>query len=131
VRDNVLFGGTSFIGFPGPQCADYNTVPIPVPFAVDRNNTEGLLLQDSFVEVSDGDSLTCILPPDGGDYWPRSSRNNSGAGGGMSKGGKVGVGLGVFFGLCIIGIVSYRIRDVALKRRQRGQGRIIELIPNP
>jgi len=48
----------------------------------------------------------------------------------MSKLGKVGVALGVFFGLCIIGIVSYRIRDVALKRRQRGQGRIIKFIPN-
>jgi len=102
-----------------------------VPFAVDRNNTESLSLQDSFVEISDGDSLTCILPPDGGDYWPRSSVSNSDGSGGMSKLGKVGVTLGVFFGLCIIGIASYRIRDVALKRRQRGQGRYIKFIANP
>ena len=131
VQDNVLFGGTSFIGSPGPQCADYNTVPAPVPFAVDRNNTENLSLQSSFVEISNGDSLTCILPPDGGDYWPLSSDDDNDASGGISKPGKVGVALGVFFGLCIIAIVSYRYRDVALKRRQRGQERIIKFIPNP
>ena len=131
VRDNILDGATSFIGFPGPQCADYNTVPMPIPFGVDRNNTENLLLQDSFVEISDGDSLTCILPPDGGDYWPIGNDNRDDAGGGLSKLSKVGIALGVFFGLCIIAIVSYRIRDAAVKRRQRGQGRIIKYIPNP
>jgi len=104
---------------------------MPVPFAVDRNNTESLSLQDSFAEISDGDSLTCILPPDGGDYWPRRSGDHYSAGGGLSKLTKAGIALGAFFGLCIIAIVSYRIRVAALRRRQRGQGRIIKLIPNP
>jgi len=104
---------------------------MPGPFVVDMNNTENLSLQDSFVEISDGDLLTCILPPNGGDYWPLSSQNDDNTGGGISKLGKAGIGLGVFFGLCIIAIVSYRIRGLALKRRQRGQGRLIKFIQNP
>ena len=104
----------------------------------DKNNTEGLTLQNTFTEISDGDSLTCILPPDGGDYWPfrddgPSSNNttpgggggstpgNSGSGG-LSSGAKAGVAIGVILGVALIAIATYFIRKAALRQLQQKEG---------
>ena len=70
VQNNGLFGNTAFIGSPGPYCNSDDTTPTPQPFVVDTSDTEGLSLQSDFVQISDGDGMTCIVPPDGGDYWP-------------------------------------------------------------
>lgn len=140
VQNNDLFGNTTFIGSRGPNCTTYDTTPTPQPFVVDRNNTDGLSLQSNFVQISDGDSLTCILPPTGGDYWPfrddgPSSNNtssgggggstpgssNGGGGGGLSSGAKAGIAVGVVLGVALIAVATYFIRKAALKK-QRGGG---------
>ena len=107
---------------------------------VDTNNTEGLSLQSNFVQVSDGDSLTCILPPDGGDYWPYrengpSNNTSSGGGGstpnssndgrgGLSGGAKAGIAIGVILGVALIAVASYFIRKAALRKQLEDRGAI-------
>ena len=139
VENNDLFGNTTFIGSRGPNCTTYDTTPTPQPFVVDRNNTQDLSLQSNFVNIPDGDSLTCILPPDGGDYWPyrdpnsnNTSSNGSGGGSstpsslgnnnGLSGGAKAGIALGVVLGLALIAAATYFIRKAALKRQQQQRG---------
>lgn len=138
VQNNVLFGNTSFIGSRGPNCTTFDTTPTPQPFVVDYNNTDSLTLQPDFDQISDGDSLTCILPPDSGDYWPfggnpstnSTTPNNNGNGnggstpsgsnggkGGLSGGAKAGIALGVILGLALIVVATYLIRKAALKRQ--------------
>jgi hypothetical protein len=146
MQNNVLFGNTSFIGSKGPNCTTYDTVPTPQPFVVDYNNTDTLTLQSNFDQIPDGDSLTCILPPDGGDYWPfrspggsndttsgggggdgGSSPNNSSGGnkkGGLSGGAKAGIAVGVIVGVAVIAIATYLIRKAALKRQQQSTKRL-------
>ncbi|KAF9025901.1 hypothetical protein BDZ89DRAFT_1161558 [Hymenopellis radicata] len=73
VTGNTLFGNTSFIGSPGPNCSDTDIPPTPQPFVMTANVTAdggGSTVQAGFDVVSNGDALTCVLPPDGGDYWP-------------------------------------------------------------
>lgn len=110
---------------------------------VDYNNTEGLNLQSDFVQIPDGDSLTCILPPDGGDYWPfggnpsanntdttpgngdPSTPNNSGNDGGkdeLSGGIKAGIAVGAVLGVVLIAVAAYFIRKAALKRQLQTEG---------
>lgn len=143
VQNNVLFGNTSFIGSRGPNCTNYDTTPTPQPFVVDYNNTSGLNLQSDFVQIPDGDSLTCILPPDGGDYWPfggnpNGTNNNTttpgGGGGGptpnnsssgkngLSGGVKAGIAVGVVLGVALIVAAAYFIRKSALKKEQQAGG---------
>ena len=139
VENNVLFGNTTFIGSRGPNCSTTDTTPTPQPFVFDKNNTDGLSIQSSFTEISDGDSLTCILPPNGGDYWPfrddGPSHNNTTPGGGgggstpgssgsggLSSGAKAGVALGVILGLALIAIATYFIRKAALRQQQQNGG---------
>lgn len=105
------------------------------------NNTADLTLQSDFVQIPDGDSLTCILPPDGGDYWPyggspSSSNNNttsdggsgngsnpSGSnGGGLTAGAKAGIAVGVILGVALLAIATYFIRRAALKKQLEGRG---------
>lgn len=95
---------------------------------VDRNNTEDLQLEYGFQNISNGDALICILPPNGGDNWPFRDQYSAG---GLSRVGKIGVALGAFFAVCLIAIVSYLIRNANLKRRQQGKGEIIKFIPIP
>jgi len=137
IENNVLFGNTTFIGSRGPNCSTTDTTPTPQPFVFDKNNTEGLTLQSTFTEISDGDSLTCILPPDGGDYWPfgggGSSNNTTPGGGGggstpgnsgssgLSRGAKAGIAIGVILGVVLIAVATYFIRKAAL-RQQQGEG---------
>lgn len=144
MQNNVLFGNTSFIGSRGPNCTTYDTTPTPQPFVVDYNNTDSLTLQSDFVQIPDGDSLTCILPPDGGDYWPfggnptGNNNNNTTTGGGggggsptpsgdggknrLSGGAKAGIAIGVIFGVALIAIAAYLIRKAALKRELQARG---------
>lgn len=108
---------------------------------VDYNNTNGLNLQSDFVEIPDGDSLTCILPPDGGDYWPfggnpngnnnttpgggggGSTPNNSGSGkSGLSSGVKAGIVVGAILGVALVVVATYFIRKAALKRQLQAGG---------
>jgi parallel beta-helix repeat protein len=138
VENNALFGNTSFIGSRGPNCTTFDTTPTPQPFVVDRNNTDSLSLQSSFVQIPDGDSLTCILPPDGGDYWPfrdngpsNNSTTSGGGGGstnsnnhssGLSGGAKAGIAIGVIAGVALVAIATYFIRKAALKRQLEERG---------
>lgn len=70
VQDNVLFDNYTFIGGAGPDCPwNGDAVPAPSAFIYD-NSTFQVAVQSDFLLVEDGDSLTCTLPPDGGDYWP-------------------------------------------------------------
>lgn len=105
---------------------------------VDYNTTNSLTLQSDFQQVPDGASLTCILPPDGGDYWPfggnpASNNTTSGGGGGnstpntsgssegkngLSAGAKAGIALGVILGVALIAAATYFIRKAALKKQQ-------------
>ena len=105
---------------------------------VDWNNTDSLSLQSDFVQISDGDALTCILPPDGGDYWPfrddGPSNNNTSSsggggstpngsndgGGGLSGGTKAGIAVGVVLGVALIAVATYFIRKAALRKQQGG-----------
>jgi hypothetical protein len=141
IQNNVLFGNTSFIGSRGPNCTTFDTTPTPQPFVVDYNNTDALNLQSDFVQIPDGDSLTCILPPDGGDYWPfggnPTTNNNtttgdgnptptnpasSGTNNGLSGGAKAGIAIGVVLGVTLIAIAAYFIRKAALKRQLQAGG---------
>jgi len=140
VENNALFGNTSFIGSRGPNCTTFDTTPIPQPFVVDRNNTDGLSLQPNFVQIPDGDSLTCILPPDGGDYWPYggnpsnssttpgggggggSTNSNDNSGGGLSGGAKAGIAIGVILGVALVAVATYLIRRAALKKQLEERG---------
>jgi hypothetical protein len=139
IQNNVLFGNTTFIGSRGPNCTNYDNTPTPQPFVVDRNNTDLLTLQTDFTQIPDGDSLTCILPPDGGDYWPfqenspsststtpsTPSSTSSGSSGtphsGLSGGAKAGIAIGVILGVVVIAVAAYFIRKAAVKKEQ-GEG---------
>lgn len=70
VENNVLIGNTSFIGARGPNCTSNDATPSPAAFVIDLGNVQKSSTQMDFTSVSNGDSLTCVLPPDGGDYWP-------------------------------------------------------------
>lgn len=140
VQNNDLFGNTTFIGSRGPNCTTFDSTPTPQPFVVDRNNTDGLSLQSDFVQITDGDALTCILPPDGGDYWPYRDDGPSGnntssgggggstpdddGGGGLSSGTKAGIAVGVVLGVALIAVATYFIRKAALRKQQQGGGAI-------
>lgn len=139
MQNNALFGNTSFIGSRGPNCTSFDTTPTPQPFVVGYNLTSNLNLQSDFVQVPDADSLTCILPPDGGDYWPfrtnppgasnstsggggssHDSPSNGGGKGGLSGGAKAGIAIGVVLGVALIAVVTYFIRKAALKKEAPG-----------
>ncbi|KAK0491487.1 hypothetical protein IW261DRAFT_91915 [Armillaria novae-zelandiae] len=136
VQDNVLFGNTSFIGAVGPNCSISDVdIPTPAPFVIDRNLTSAMSTQSDFQNITDGDSITCVAPPDGGDYWPyggnpetssgssgsgsgSGSTNSSSSGGGTSTGAKVGIAIGVVAGVIAIALGAWFIRKWAIKRSE-------------
>ncbi|KAJ7248467.1 hypothetical protein C8J57DRAFT_1189704 [Mycena rebaudengoi] len=69
VKNNVMFGNYTFIGKSGPNCSTSDIVPTPAAFVYDNSTTESTL-QEDFQLIPDADSLTCVLPPKNGDYWP-------------------------------------------------------------
>ena len=77
VENNVLIGNTSFIGARGPNCTANDPTPSPTAFVIDTGNVQQSTTQFDFTSVSNGDSLTCVLPPDGGDFWPFGGNPNS------------------------------------------------------
>ncbi len=89
----------------------------------------------NFQPIPDGNSLTCILPPSGGDYWPfggnpspttsspnatSSSTGTSPSGSShvLSGGAKAGIAVGVIFGVVAIAATTYFIRKAAIRRTQ-------------
>ncbi|GBE79804.1 hypothetical protein BKA93DRAFT_821502 [Sparassis latifolia] len=120
VEGNKLVGNTSFIGARGPNCTSNDVVPTPAPFVVDQSTVTMSTEQTDFQNISDGDSLTCILPPDGGDYWPfggnPSSTQSSRSSKGLSGGAKAGIAIGVIVGVVTLAVLTYLIRRWALRR---------------
>lgn len=142
VENNVLEGNTSFIGARGPNCTD--PPPSPAPFVVDLSTTTASTTQLDFQNITDGDGLTCILPPDGGDFWPFGGNPNPAPGepgapgasgtsgspgplaspassqaianGGLSGGAKAGIAVGVILGVLAVALATWFIRQWAIKR---------------
>ena len=76
VENNTLIGNTTFIGARGPNCSTTEATPGPASFIIDQNTVRTSTIQAGFMNVSNGDGLTCILPPDGGDFWPYGGNPN-------------------------------------------------------
>lgn len=70
VQENSFFGNSSFIGARGVNCSATDIVPTPQAFIIQANTTSAMSISSDFVNIEDGDSLTCVLPPNGGDFWP-------------------------------------------------------------
>lgn len=131
VQENALVGNTSFIGARGPLCEDTDVVPDPAPFIMDPDTIQGSFLQSDFQNIGGGDSLTCVLPPNGGDFWPyglnpsnsssSSSSQGTGSSGKGSSGHGVGIALGVIAGIIVCGIATWYIRKTILSRREASQ----------
>ena len=142
MQGNILVGNTSFIGSTGPNCSTTDITPQPAPFVEDQSTVQSSNIQSGFQLIPDGNSLTCIIPPSGGDYWPfggnpsatQSSPTSSGSPtstssgssalshGGLSGGGKAGIAIGVILGVAAIAAATYFIRNWAV-RRARASGR--------
>lgn len=142
VQENEMVGNTSFIGARGPLCKDSDSVPNPAPFIIDPRTTTSLTTQSDFQTVSDGDSLTCVLPPNGGDFWPfglnpsnsssplttttasptgNNGTDNSGTGSStaaVSSGSTVGIAVGVVVGVVVCAFAAWFIRRCAISRRE-------------
>lgn len=126
VQDNILLGNTSFIGARGPNCSDSDSPPAGAPFIVDSNNTDEMNIQPNFQSIGDGDDLTCVLPPNGGDFWPfgtnpsnttQPGESQTGPHGhGLSSGAKAGIAIGVILGVVFIGVATWFIRKQIVKR---------------
>ncbi|KAI0053713.1 hypothetical protein FA95DRAFT_1508275 [Auriscalpium vulgare] len=131
VQGNTLIGNTSFIGSRGPNCSQSDPTPNPSPFVIDQSNVTATTTQSEFQTIPDGDGLTCIVPPDGGDYWPYGGNpvpdsstppttvpepSSATSNGGLSGGAKAGIAIGVILGVLAIAITSWYIRKQALAR---------------
>ncbi|KAG2024028.1 hypothetical protein CC2G_001626 [Coprinopsis cinerea AmutBmut pab1-1] len=131
VLDNKLVGNTAFIGARGPNCSDSDHVPEPAPFIVDwatvgtdMNKGSGKV-QDDFVGISDGDSLTCVLPPNGGDFWPFGTNPGNTAEEAFSDknkddegGSPVGIVVGVVIGIIALGVILFFARKWYMRKME-------------
>ncbi|KAF8437255.1 hypothetical protein L210DRAFT_3547299 [Boletus edulis BED1] len=127
VENNVLIGNTSFIGSRGPNCTNNNAIPSPAAFVIDFNNVKKSTTQIDFTSVSDGDGLTCVLPPDGGNYWPfggspnasSSSSSPSTTSSSHSSGGMTaGIVIGAIGAVLFVALITWLLRRWALKHSQ-------------
>ncbi|KAG1805723.1 uncharacterized protein BJ212DRAFT_1391240 [Suillus subaureus] len=126
VENNVLIGNTSFIGARGPNCTTGDPTPSPAPFVMDINNTAQSTTQSNFQTNTDGDALTCVFPPEGGDYWPfggnpstspsSPSEPSPSTSSHSSTGKIVGIVIGVIGGIIFVALSAWFIRKWALKR---------------
>lgn len=122
VQNNVLFGGHSFIGARGPNCSASDVLPAPAAFIVDPNTTMSSSLQADFVIVADGNSLNCVQPPGGGDYWPFGGNPSSpeivNSASSVAHSSPAGIALGVVFGILAIALTAWFLRKWALTRAE-------------
>lgn len=133
VTGNKLVGNTTFIGSRGPNCTKTDETPTPQAFVIQQTNVEQSTTQFEFVNVPDGDALTCILPPDGGSYWPYGGNPegdndpfddiDDGSSGSSGKGRTAGIVVGIILGLAAIAVISWFLRRWAIKNRTRRIGR--------
>jgi hypothetical protein len=144
VQRNNFFGNTSFIGARGPNCSTTDTVPNPAKFIIEANTTSSMSISSNFVNIADGDSLTCVLPPNGGDFWPfglnpsnstsspgTTSTPGSSGGGNGSSGGNGGsngnaarsgaIAGGVILALLICGLAAWLLRRYILRKKKEAQ----------
>jgi len=118
VQANSFFGNSSFIGARGPNCSQSEIVPTPGPFIIDTNTTKSISVQSSFVGINDGDSLTCVLPPNGGDFWPfglNPSNSTSTATNSGSHSSTAAIVAGIIGGLILCGLATWIIRRWMLR----------------
>ncbi|KAG9317823.1 hypothetical protein JVU11DRAFT_2049 [Chiua virens] len=128
VENNVLIGNTSFIGARGPNCTGNDTTPSPAPFVIDYNTVSKSTTQLDFGSISDGDSLTCVLPPDGGDYWPFGGNPDSTSPAPAaspistskhpSTGATAGIVVGAIAAVVLVAVITWFVRRWAMKRTQ-------------
>lgn len=131
VENNILVGNTSFIGARGPNCSTGDPTPSPSAFVLDINNTAMCTTQLDFVDNTNGDGLTCVLPPVGGDYWPFGGNpgsssppvsppesSSSSSHSTRSTGEIVGIVVGVIAGVLFVAFLAWYIRKWAMKRSQ-------------
>jgi parallel beta-helix repeat protein len=127
VQGNSFFGNSSFIGARGPNCSSVDTVPKPEAFIIEANTTTLMSVSSNFVNIGDGDSLTCVLPPNGGDFWPfglnpsntTSSTPSSSSGSDPARSGAIAGG--VIGGLILCGLATWLIRRYILRKKASPQ----------
>ena len=128
VENNVLIGNTSFIGVRGPNCTASDSVPSPAAFVIDFGSVQKSTTQFDFTSVADGDSLICVSPPAGGDYWPFGGNPNSSAppvsppepstttSSHSSAGTTAGIIIGAIAAVILVAVISWFVRKRTLKR---------------
>jgi len=135
VEGNALFGNTSFIGARGPNCSTSDPTPASSAFIVEWVNVTATKLQTNFQPVQDAKGLTCVQPPNGGDYWPYGgnpttgnytvsgavptptpSSSSTSSGRHSSTAGKAGLAIGVIIAIVAIIVAIIAVRKWALKR---------------
>ncbi|KAG8712604.1 hypothetical protein FRC08_014319 [Ceratobasidium sp. 394] len=114
---------------------DSTTLPSNYPDVRLDGGLVSLLKQSSAVYATDFWAKLCIVSPDGGDYWPRggspygdptkkepgataSPKPSAGSSGssGSPKAQKLGLGLGITFGILIVGLASWLVHRWAVKK---------------
>lgn len=131
VENNTLWDQTAFIGSKGPNCSSSDVTPSSAPFVIDWSTVTNSTVQSNFQNITDGNSLTCVVPPDGGDFWPYggnpantseppidpfASDSASISSGGLSSGSKAGLAIGIILGVAAVAVASWYIRKWALRR---------------
>jgi parallel beta-helix repeat protein len=127
VQRNSFFGNSSLIGDRGPNCTG-SDLPGPAAFITEANTTTSMSISSNFVNISDGDSLTCVIPPNGGDLWPfqavpiSSNSTSISAPSGGTTGAILGALVlgGVILTLLLCGLATW-LRKCILRRKVRQQ----------
>jgi hypothetical protein len=129
VQGNSFFGNSSFIGARGPNCSTSDSVPKPAAFVTEANTTASMSISSNFVNIGDGDSLTCVLPPNGGDFWPfglnpsntTSTPGTPGSRGGSDPARSGAIAGGVIAGLILCGLATWLVRRYILRKKASQQ----------
>ncbi|KDQ08271.1 hypothetical protein BOTBODRAFT_571308 [Botryobasidium botryosum FD-172 SS1] len=113
--DNALFGNTAFFGNRGPTCSPIAPIPDPSAYIYQFNTTLQSTLQFEFQTVPYADDLTCILPPNGGNYWPYGDNAPiappSGSHGVLSTtSAKIALAFGLVIGIIVLCLLAWFIR---------------------
>jgi parallel beta-helix repeat protein len=130
VQGNALVGNTSFIGSRGPNCSASDPTPSSAAFIVGSANVTTSNLQSQFQSVQDAKGLTCVLPPNGGDYWPYGGNPSSstptstststpakGSAKHTSAGAKAGLAIGIIAAVIAVIVGVILVRRWALRRQ--------------